>query len=177
MIFFIDVILPIPVEKHFTYQINKNEAAFLKPGMRVAVPFGKSKIYTALVVQVHQNAPVHYEAKEIDQILDDEPVVTLQQLQLWSWIAQYYMCTEGDVFRAAMPSALMLESETVIQYIPNEKAQEELFTDDAFLVFQALQQQNILKIQDLQQITGRDKVLPIIKEMLQHNVVTLKEEV
>ena len=94
---FVDVILPIPLEKHFTYVITEAEAGFLNPGMRISVPFGKSKIYTALVFQTHQNPPLIYEAKEIHQILDDKPIVTTTQLQLWQWIAKYYMCSIGEV--------------------------------------------------------------------------------
>ncbi|HBY68677.1 MAG TPA: hypothetical protein DEG69_13555, partial [Flavobacteriaceae bacterium] len=78
--YYIDVILPIPLKQKFTYQVNKDEAAFLKQGMRVAVPFGKSKVYTAIVYQVHQTAPSGYETKEIDHILDEEPVITKTQI-------------------------------------------------------------------------------------------------
>ena len=113
--YFIDVILPIPLEKQFTYTITQAEAEFLKAGMRVAVPFGKQKIYTALVLNIHQKAPETYEAKSIEQILDETPIVTAQQLKLWSWMSSYYMCTLGDVLRAALPSALMLESETIVR--------------------------------------------------------------
>ena len=86
---FVDVMLPIPLERLFTYEITEAEASFLKPGIRVAVPFGKNKIYTALVYKVHENAPQHYKAKEIHQILDENPVVTVQQLKFWSWISCY----------------------------------------------------------------------------------------
>ena len=75
MQYFIDIILPIPLEKLFTYSITKAESNFLKPGIRVAVPFGKSKIYTGLVYKIHSEAPVIYDAKEIHQILDEEPIV------------------------------------------------------------------------------------------------------
>ena len=108
------IILPIPLEKLFTYSISNSEAQFLRPGMRVAVPFGKTKIYTALVYVVHTTAPTVYEAKEIHQILDEKPIVTEIQIKHWFWIASYYMCAIGDVYRGAMPSALLLESETVI---------------------------------------------------------------
>ena len=114
MNYFINVILPIPLEKSFTYAITKAEADFLKPGIRVSVPFGKSKIYTALVIDIHNSPPQIYEAKEIHQILDETPIVTPIQLQHWTWIAKYYMCTLGEVMRAALPSAFILESETVI---------------------------------------------------------------
>jgi len=104
---FIDVIIPVPLQKLFTYRITASEADFLKPGMRVAVPFGKSKIYTGIVYHIHNDAPSAYEAKDIQQILDETPVVNQTQLQLWQWIASYYMCTLGDVMRAALPSAFI----------------------------------------------------------------------
>ena len=113
-IYFIDVILPIPIQKTFTYSINEEEYNFLKEGMRVAVSFGKSKIYTALVYKIHNNEPTLYEAKEIHQILDEFPIVNKIQLKHWQWIAEYYMCALGDVYRASLPSAFLLESETII---------------------------------------------------------------
>ncbi len=95
--YFIDVILPIPLKQTFTYSVNKDEAAFLKQGFRVAVPFGKSKVYTAIVYQVHDQAPQGYETKSIDQILDETPIVTSTQIKHWEWMADYYMCTLGEV--------------------------------------------------------------------------------
>jgi len=93
MQYFINAILPIPLEKLFTYSISKAEADFLKPGMRVAVPLGKTKIYTALVHEVHTTPTEIYEAKDIHQILDEHPIVNKVQLKHWQWIANYYMCT------------------------------------------------------------------------------------
>ncbi|HBU78891.1 MAG TPA: primosomal protein N', partial [Muricauda sp.] len=104
MDYFLDVVLPIPLERLFTYKISQAEADFIEEGMRVAVPFGKSKIYTALAYRVHQNAPEAYEPKEIYQILDEQPVVTQIQLKHWEWVAKYYMCTLGEVIRSALPS-------------------------------------------------------------------------
>ena len=86
MEYFVDVILPIPIQSVFTYRINSDEARFLQPGMRVLVSFGKSKIYTALVDRIHQQKPGVYEAKDIEQILDEEPIVNEQHLQFWKWI-------------------------------------------------------------------------------------------
>ncbi|MGY8943120.1 MAG: primosomal protein N' family DNA-binding protein, partial [Flavobacteriales bacterium] len=99
MSYFIDVILPIPIQRTFTYSVTKDEADFLQNGMRVAVSFGKSKMYTGLVLNIHTNAPTLYEAKEIHQILDEIPLVNEKQLQHWQWIANYYMCSLGDVYR------------------------------------------------------------------------------
>ena len=115
MNFYVNVILPLPLEKHFTYEVTGEEAKFLKPGMRVAVPFGKTKIYTGIVSNIHNDAPQLYEAKSIEQILDEQPIITKIQLQFWSWIADYYMCAEGEVLRAALPGSFLLESETLIR--------------------------------------------------------------
>src|SRR5690606_24106373 len=175
---FIDVILPIPLTKTFVYQVSEREAAFLERGMRVAVPFGKSKIYTALVYAIHQNAPTAYKAKEIDQILDRFPVVCERQIHFWERIASYYMCSLGEVFRAAIPAALLLESETII--LPNKQFQwqgEEFFSDQDSLVYGALQFQSSLKIQEVSDIIDRNDVLPILKPLIDKKVIHLKEEV
>jgi primosomal protein N' (replication factor Y) len=110
--------------------------------------FGKRRIYTALVVETHQNQPTLY-AKEIHQILDETPIVTEVQIAHWQWIASYYMCAIGDVYRGAMPSALLLESETVISQKTDVFVDESTLSDDEFLIFQALQQQSSLKVQDI----------------------------
>ncbi|UOB17179.1 replication restart helicase PriA [Abyssalbus ytuae] len=174
---FIDVILPIPLEKLFTYKISEAEADFLKPGMRVAVPFGKSKIYTALVYQLHSNPPVVYEAKEIDQILDETPIITSKQLEHWFWLSEYYMCTVGEVFRAAVPSAFLLESETVISKNECFDTPEEGLEDDEWLVFEALQHQSILKVHEISSIVERKNVLPVLKRLLEKNIINIKEEI
>lgn len=75
--------------------------------MRIAVPFGKSKILTALAIELHQNKPTLYDAKEIHQILDEKPIVNEIQIAHWQWIASYYMSAIGDVYRGAVPSALL----------------------------------------------------------------------
>ena len=173
---FIDVILPIPIEKLFTYEISQTEADFLKVGMRVAVPFGKSKIYTALVFRIHGEAPQVYEAKEIHQILDDVPLVTSKQLKLWHWIADYYMCTLGDVMRAALPSAFILESETVILKNNEKQISDTDLKDDEFLVYEALHHQTSLSIHEISSIIERKNALPVIKRLLDKGAILVQEE-
>ncbi len=177
MQYFINVILPIPLEKLFTYSISETEAGFLQPGMRVAVPFGKTKIYTGLVHDVHTVAPTIYEAKEIHQILDDYPIVNTFQLKLWSWIAEYYMCTIGEVFRTAVPSAFLLESETLISRNNKVTVQEGDLLDDEFLVYEALQHQPILRVHEISAILQRKNILPVLGRLLEKNIIDLKEEV
>ena len=145
--------------------------------MRVAVPFGKSKIYTAIIYSVHQNPPEAYEAKEIHEILDDYPIVTPVQLKHWEWIASYYMCTLGEVVRSALPGAFLLESETLILRNTAYEIDENELLDDEFLVFEALQHQSILKVQEVSAIIERKNVLPILQRLLDKNVIVLKEEV
>ncbi len=174
---YVNVILPIPLEKLFTYSISEAESKFLKPGMRVAVPFGKSKIYTALVHKVHTTAPTVYEAKEIHQILDEHPTVHHIQLKHWQWIADYYMCSIGEVYRSAVPSAFLLESETLILRNDAAEIDENDLKDDEFLVFEALQHQSVLKVHEVGAIIDRKNILPILNRLLEKNVIFLKEEI
>ena len=176
MDYFIDVILPIPLQKLFTYKITSAEATFLKKGMRIAVEFGKSKVYTALVYSIHSEAPIGYEAKEIHQILDETPIVNELQLKHWEWISNYYMCSLGEVFRAALPSAFLLESETEIELIKEFFNEEEL-SNEEFLIFEALKYQSRLSISQIIEILGKKGVFPIIKELIKKNVIVVKEQI
>ncbi|WP_461589692.1 replication restart helicase PriA [Winogradskyella sp.] len=173
---FLDVILPIPLQKAFTYHITEAEANFIKTGMRVAVPFGKSKIYTALAYKIHNNPPTAYEAKTIHQILDESPVITSKQLSHWEWIASYYMCSVGEVMRAAMPNAFILESETIISKNESTEIDEQSLKDDEFLIYEALQYQSSLKIQDVVSILDKKRVLPVINNLVEKRVLNLQEE-
>ncbi|MEL6811243.1 MAG: primosomal protein N' [Bacteroidota bacterium] len=175
--YFIDVILPIPLKQTFTYHVNKDEAYFLQPGMRVAVPFGKSKIYTAIVYGVHQNDPPSYETKSIDQILDETPLITQTQLRHWEWMASYYMCTLGEVIRAALPSAFLLESETIIRLVKDTEVLESQFNDEEFLIYEALLHQSSLHINDVRSILDRKNVVGAIQNLLEAGVVEVEEEV
>lgn len=175
--YFIDVIVPIPLRQAFTYSVNKDEAAFLKPGMRVAVPFGKSKVYTGLVYRVHDTPPNTYETKDIDQILDERPIVPPKTWKHWEWMAHYYMCTLGEVMRAALPTAFLLESETIITLNKNYEVDESDFNDDEFLVYEALLNQSALHINDVRSILDRKSVLKVLHGLMERGVATVKEEV
>ena len=174
---FVEVILPLSLAKTFTYSVSETEFHYIKKGMRVAVPFGKSKIYTALVIQIHQNKPELYEAKEIHQILDERPIVTEIQIAHWQLIASYYMCAIGDVYRGAMPSALLLESETLISQKTDSFIDTSLLSDDEFLVYEALQQQSSLKIQDIISILNKKNIFPVIQKLVDRNILVLQEEI
>ena len=175
--YFIDVILPIPLKQTFTYEVNKDEAMFLKQGMRVAVPFGKSKLYTGIVYAIHQVAPQGYETKSIDQILDENPIVNEIQIKHWEWMADYYMCTLGEVLRAALPNAFLLESETIITLINKEPKDKFKLSDQEFLVLEALQVQSSLHINDIRAILDKKNVVSILQSLLEKGVIGVQEEV
>jgi primosomal protein N' (replication factor Y) (superfamily II helicase) len=110
--YYTDLLLPLPLAGTFTYAIDEERAQVLKPGMRVTVPFGKKKVYTALVLRVHQQAPDGYEIKEVLSVLDTNPVVLDSQIRLWEWISDYYLRSLGEVFKAALPAQLQLDRKT-----------------------------------------------------------------
>lgn len=174
---FIEVILPLSLAKTFTYRISEAEFHFIKKGMRVAVPFGKSKIYTALVLDVHENAPTLYEAKEIHQILDEVPIATEIQIKHWLWVANYYMCGIGDVYRGAFPSGLLLESETIISHKPDVVVNDSELSDDEFLIYEALHHQSSLKIQEITSILNKKNILPILQKLIAKDIIFLDEEI
>ncbi len=173
---FVEVILPLSLAKTFTYSVSEAEYNYIKKGMRVAVPFGKSKIYTGLVIEIHENKPTLYDAKEIHQILDEKPIVTEIQINHWRWIASYYMCAIGDVYRGAMPSALLLESETIISQRQDGFVDESLLSDEEYLIYQALQQQSSLKVQDIINILDKKNIFPVIQKLIDKNILVLQEE-
>lgn len=176
MLYFVEVIVPLALDPTFTYQINQAEFEFIQIGMRVAVPFGKNKVYTALVVEKHHRQPEMYQAKEINEIIDAIPVVTLAQIKLWQWIAEYYMCTLGEVYRSAMPARLLLESETMIQWNDKVTLDVASLNDSEYLLYEAMQLQNMLKLNEVIAVLNKKNVFPVINSLLSKNAILLQEE-
>lgn len=114
-----EVLLPLPLTGFFTYKVPDMMAEAIRPGCRVVVPFGRTKFYTGIVAGLTPRRPEGFETKEISQLLDSEPVVRHPQMKFWEWIADYYLCSQGEVFRAAVPAGLKLESETVVEVNPD----------------------------------------------------------
>ncbi len=177
MPYFVEVILPLALNKTFTYQISETEFQFIQPGMRIAVPFGKNKIFTALSIDTHEHPPTLYEAKEIHQILDEVPIVNSIQIKHWQWIASYYMCSIGEVYKAALPSGFLLESETIISLKSKENINETELSDDEFLVFEALQHQSSIKVNDVVEILNKKNIFPLLQKLLNKNIIQLQEEI
>ena len=173
---FIDVIIPLPIKQTFTYRVRDAEAAFLRPGMRVVVPFGRNKLRTALVFGVGADALPEYETKEIDQILDQQPIVTKTQLSFWQWMADYYMCTLGEVMKAALPGGMLLESETFIQLLNPEPDQWPELSDAEYLVMEALCTQPRISIDEVRAILSRNSVMGVIYALIDRGLVAAQEQ-
>lgn len=171
--YFVDVILPLPLERNFTYAITKAESEFIKPGFRVTVPFGKNKIYTSIALKLHSTAPTAYEVKSIHSILDDVPIVNAFQFRLWDWISEYYMCSLGEVMSAAIPSAFLLQSETWVALVPN--AINIQLTDDQYLILEALEQASRLKIEDIQKIINKKNVFSVLNPLMKAKILTTSQ--
>ncbi len=173
--YFTDVILPLPLKQLFTYSIPESLSENVEVGKRVIVQFGARKIYTAIVFSIHQNAPKEYQTKDIVSVLDDKPIVNEQQFKLWQWIADYYMCSVGEVFKAALPSGLKLESETKVIYNP-ELIERKKFTPTETLVLDFLASKNIASINEISNALNRKDSLPVIKSLLDKKAVILEEK-
>jgi len=173
--YFVDVILPLPLERNFTYAITEAESKFIKLGVRVTIPFGKNKIYTGIVCKIHNKAPESYDCKSIHSILDSKPIVTLKQLSLWFWISEYYMSQLGDVMSASIPSAFLLKSETLISLIPDINFDSKILTDDQYLVVEALQKQDVLRIEEIQSILSKKNIFGIINPLIELKILTTSQ--
>ncbi|WLD24653.1 primosomal protein N' [Flavobacterium dauae] len=177
MDYFIDVIVPIAVTTTFTYRVSQAEYNFLQQGMRVAVPFGKRLVYTALVLNKHNQKPQLYEAKDIHTIIDEQPIVTQIQIEFWQWLAQYYMCSLGEVYKAALPSAFLLESETILSFNRDLVVDLRSLSDDEFLLYEAFEQQPILRFDEVQNILNKKKVFGVIDELLKKDIIYLNQHI
>lgn len=172
---YVDVILPLPLPKSFTYSLPDEYAEEVKIGCRVVVPFGRKKFYTAIVRNVHCCAPTEYEVKEISTLLDASPILLPNQFKFWEWIADYYLCTQGDVYKAALPSGLKLESETIVEYNPDFEADAPLpEREQRILDLLAIDSQQC--VTKLEKESGVKNILTAIKSLLDKEAIFVKEE-
>ncbi|MFN4082714.1 MAG: primosomal protein N' [Bacteroidia bacterium] len=174
---FVNVILPVNLNKLYTYRIPAEYERSIQTGIRVAVQFGSSKVYAAIVAQIHHNPPKDYEAKYILSVIDNEPVVNQHQLTFWQWMSNYYMCSIGDVMSAALPSALKLQSKTVITLVPEVDYKSMVLDDKEYLIAEALEIKTQLTIDEVIQILQIKTVMPVIKSMYAKGIILLHEQI
>ncbi|MEO6819151.1 MAG: primosomal protein N', partial [Ginsengibacter sp.] len=165
----IEVILPLAVPQTYTYAVPQAMEKKIKTGCRVEVVFGKNKKYAGIIKSISKNAP-EFETKAILSVIDDEPVIYNKQLQLWKWMSEYYMCSEGEVMSAALPTHLKLSSEAILIY--NEEYGEDFtdLDDEEYLLAEALMIKKELKITEVQQIANIIHVYPLIKRLIEKSV-------
>ena len=175
MQYFADVLLPLSLGKPYTYAVTSGEYEFLKPGFRVAVSFGKSKVYTAIILRLHHKAPQRYTPKFIELILEKSPSITPKQLEFWNWLSDYYQSNLGDILRAALPATFLLQSETIIVKKEISKEDKNSLSDDEFLVYEALEFK-ALTINEIIKILGKKSVLGLLQDLFIRGVVDIHQK-
>lgn len=170
MTFYADIILPLALQKNYTWLVPQELIPYASAGKRAEVVFGKNKKYAGIIKRIHEEKPEGFTPKPILQILDESPIVESWQLKLWEWIASYYMCTEGDIMQAALPAHFKLSSESILLW--NEDHQQDLpsLSDQEFLVAEALEIKKELSIGEVQQILDAKDVYPVVKKLSEKKI-------
>lgn len=172
---YVDVILPLPLPKSFTYSLPEEYEEEVKAGCRVVVPFGRKKYYTAIVCNVHYHAPTEYEVKDISTLLDASPILLPAQFKFWEWLSDYYLCAQGDVYKAALPSGLKLESETIVECNPDFESIVPL-SEREQRILDLLANESEQCVTKLEKDSGFKNILTVIKSLLDKEAIFVKEE-
>ncbi|OWY26089.1 primosomal protein N' [Sphingobacteriales bacterium UPWRP_1] len=170
------ILLPLSLTGEYTYQVPPDLLHEVQPGKRVEVQFGQKRIYAGIVKKVFEGNPPAFAVKPILNVLDEQPMVTGLQLQFWQWLADYYLCAEGDVMNTALPSAFKLSSETKLEQNPTFNHDYSLLTDEEFMVAEAFTNHPEITLADVQQIVNRKNVMFLVKSLLEKGVIFVKEE-
>lgn len=173
--FFAEIILPLALPGTFTYHISGEERSKLRIGQRVAVPFGTNKLYTGIVHSFHTEKPELYKTKGIDSVLDDFPLVTPLQIRFWEWIATYYMCTLGEVYRNAFPTALKWESETFIRLNEGDEGTLGELSREEQVLLDSISEKGLISLNEAAGILSRKLVIKIVQSLWEKNRIRLDE--
>ena len=174
---FVEVVLPLYISKTYTYRVPVEWNDEVAVGKRVIVQFGRNKIYAAIIYKISDEAPLRYEAKYILNVIDEEPVVDSNQLSLWQWISDYYMCYLGEVMQAALPAALKMASETKVVASAQTDLDRSLLSDKGFMVMEALDVAGELTINDIVKLLGQHSVFPLLKKLFDQGYILISEEI
>ncbi len=174
---FVEIILPLPLQKLYTYRVPTEMMDDVAVGKRVIVQFGKKKFYSAIIHQITHTPPQEYEAKYIHAILDETPIVSEHQFRFWHWISSYYLCTLGDVMNAALPAPFKLESETLVMLNPDAEIDSIELTDKEFLITEALTVAPHLSISDISAILDVKNVFGVLKGLYTKGVIVYTEDI
>lgn len=176
MIRYAEVILPLAVESTFTYAVDTDLHAGLDVGSRVLVQFGRKRYYTAIVASIHDSRPEGYDVKPVMTVLDARPIVRNPQLRLWQWIADYYLCTIGEVYKAAIPAGLKIESETYISLSPDfDIDATPLLSEREAAIVQALSADRRMRIADIEEAANIKRAGATANDLLTRGIVEIDE--
>lgn len=171
-----DVLLPLPVRGLFTYGIPENLDASVDKWKRVSVQFGRKKIYTAIVVNIHNKKPEGYRTKNILSVIDEQPVINNIQYEFWTWMADYYLCSRGEVMNVALPSGLKLASETTLMIHPGYSGDLSMLDKKELMVIEALTNEKKLTLGEVSRLIELKKAMPLINNLIDKGVVVIEEE-
>ena len=174
---FVDVLLPLALAKPLTYSIPESMQDELQFGMRCEVQMGRNKLYSGIIVKLHNDSPKEYKTKNILSQIDPKPIINQKQWELWQWMANYYCCTAGEIMNAALPAHLKLASETKL--LLNKSFDQELpeLNDKEYLICEALQIRNTLTIDDARAILDQKNVYPVINQLIERGIIFSEEEI
>lgn len=168
--FFADILLPVPIHQVFTYRIPFELNDQLQFGVRVIVPFGRSKLLTGIVTEIHERIPEAYQAKFIEHVLDEFPIVTAKQFQFWKWISSYYMAPLGDVMNASLPANFKLSSESKVVLHPDFENDQQLDEREQIIV-DSLHANDQMDLKELSAVLGIKTIQPVIKKMIEKRII------
>jgi primosomal protein N' (replication factor Y) len=174
---FVEVILPLPLAGTFTYRVPRELEADTAVGKRVLVQFGRRKLYTGIINEIHDKPPSTYVAKYIDELLDYAPVVFTHQLAFWDWMRTYYMCHLGDVLNAALPSGLKLSSESRLAIHPDYSGEMDDLEEEEIHVLEALQHNTFLTLDDMAKLVRKARIHGIVSSLVHKQLIVQYEEV
>lgn len=174
----VQVILPLPLRDTFTYNVPDSVSDTVGIGTRVLVQFGRKKYYTAVVAGLDQTPPSAYEVKEVMAVLDPEPALRYPQLKFWSWISDYYLCTVGEVMKAAIPAGLKLESESIVTLNPDFDSEDGIrLTERQSEIVAALQHTGKDSLAGIEKTLGLKNVAPHVNALLAAGIVRMEEKI
>ena len=173
---FVDLILPVPIRNLFTYRVPYELNNEVSIGQRVIVPFGKNKRITGIISKIHESAPTAYQAKYLEFILDDAPILSSHQLPFWNWISEYYLAPIGDIMSAALPSNFKLASETKVLIHPDFDGLDPSDEQEQ-LIIETLAHREQVDLKELSEILGIKNIQVLIKRMIEKRVIITQEEI
>lgn len=173
---FVDLILPVPIRNLFTYRVPYELNNDISIGQRVIVPFGKNKRITGIISKIHETAPSAYQAKYLEFILDDSPILSPHQLSFWNWISEYYLAPIGDIMSAALPANFKLASETKVLIHPDFDGIETTDEQEQ-LILETLAHREQVDLKELSEILGIKNIQVLIKRMIDKRVIITQEEI